>query len=138
MLLESGKLPSNEMFIRTKNPDGTETLTPNPDKYEVSGGRENWIFTFEDGTSTVVNRYDLSKAKKTLANEITPVISKLKESGFEEKTKAFKTNQDAYRKYIADESATGVTTDIENIKEEYTKTVKNIESKKLEVSRLIK
>ena len=85
MLLESGKLPSDEMFIRTKNLDGTETLTPNPDKYEVSGGRENWIFTFEDGTSTVVNRYDLSKAKKTLANEITPVISKLKESGFEEK-----------------------------------------------------
>ena len=41
-----------------------------------------------------------------------------------------------YRKYIADESATGVTTDIENIKEEYNKTVKNIESKKLEVSRL--
>jgi hypothetical protein len=136
MLLESGKLPSDEMFIKTKNPDGTETLTPNPDKYEVSGGRENWIFTFEDGTSTVVNRYDLSKAKKTLANEITPVISKLKESGFEEKIKAFKTNQDEYRKYIADESATGVTTDIENIKEEYNKTVKNIESKKLEVSRL--
>ena len=136
MLLESGKLPSDEMFNKLIGLDGTEKLVPNPDKYEVSGGRENWIFTFEDGTSTVVNRYDLSKAKKTLANEITPVISKLKESGFEEKTKAFKTNQDTYRKYIADESATGVTTDIENIEEEYNKTVKNIESKKLEVSRL--
>ena len=131
MLLESGKLPSDEMFNKLIGLDGTEKLVPNPDKYEVSGGRENWIFTFEDGTSTVVNRYDLSKAKKTLADEITPVISKLKESGFEEKTKAFKTNQDTYRKYIADESATGVTTDIENIEEEYNKTVKNIESKKI-------
>jgi len=136
MLLESGKLPSDEMFIKTTNPDGTESLTPDPSKYTVSGGEENWIFTFEDGTSTVVNRYDLKKAKKTLADEITPVISKLKESGFEEKTKTFKSNQDSYRKYITDESEKGVTTDIENIEKEYNKTVKNIESKKLEVSRL--
>lgn len=97
MLLESGKLPSDEMFIKTTNPDGTESLTPDPSKYTVSGGKENWIFTFEDGTSTVVNRAELSKAKKTLANEITPVISKLKQSGWEEKTKAA---QDTYNKQL--------------------------------------
>ena len=97
MLLESGKLPSDEMFIKTTNPDGTESLTPDPSKYTVSGGRENWIFTFEDGTSTVVNRAELSKAKQTLANEITPVISKLKQSGWEEKTKAA---QDTYNKQL--------------------------------------
>jgi len=97
MLLESGKLPSDEMFIKTTNPDGTESLTPDPSKYTVSGGRENWIFTFEDGTSTVVNRAELSKAKQTLANEITPVISKLKQSGWEEKSKAA---QDTYNKQL--------------------------------------
>lgn len=97
MLLESGKLPSDEMFIKTTNPDGTESLTPDPSKYTVSGGKENWIFTFEDGTSTVVNRAELSKAKKTLANEITPVISKLKQSGWEEKSKAA---QDTYNKQL--------------------------------------
>ena len=136
MLLESGKLPSDEMFDKLIGLDGTEKLVPNPDKYEVSGGNENWIFTFEDGTSTVVNRYDLNDAKKTLTDEITPVISKLKENNYEAKNKAFINNQDTYRRYIADESAKGVTTDIENIEEEYNKTIKNIESKKLEVSRL--
>ena len=136
MLLESDKLPSDEMFDKLIGLDGTEKLVPNPDKYEVSGGNENWIFTFEDGTSTVVNRYDLNDAKKTLTDEITPVISKLKENNYEAKNKAFINNQDTYRRYIADESAKGVTTDIENIEEEYNKTIKNIESKKLEVSRL--
>ena len=136
MLLESGKLPSDEMFDKLIGLDGTEKLVPNPDKYEVSGGNENWIFTFEDGTSTVVNRYNLNDAKKTLTDEITPVISKLKENNYEAKNKAFINNQDTYRRYIADESAKGVTTDIENIEEEYNKTIKNIESKKLEVSRL--
>ena len=97
MLLESGKLPSDEMFTKTTNPDGTESLVPDPSKYTVSGGPENWIFTFEDGTSTVVNRYDLDKAKKTLAEEITPVIAKLKESGWEEQTK---TAQDMYNKQL--------------------------------------
>jgi hypothetical protein len=97
MLLESGKLPSDEMFTKTTNPDGTESLIPDPSKYTVSGGKENWIFTFEDGTSTVVNRAELSKAKETLANEITPVIAKLKESGWEEQTK---TAQDMYNKQL--------------------------------------
>jgi hypothetical protein len=97
MLLESGKLPSDEMFDKLIGLDGTEKLVPNPDKYEVSGGKKNWIFTFEDGTSTVVNRRYLSDAKKTLADEITPVISKLKQSGWEEKTKAA---QETYDKQL--------------------------------------
>ena len=136
MLLESGKLPSDEMFDKLIGLDGTEKLVPNPDKYEVSGGRENWIFTFEDGTSTVVNRYDLDKAKKTLAEEITPVISKLKERGFEEKNQQFKNQEEAYRKYISDKTAGGVTGDIKNIEEEYNKAQSAYKQEELELQRL--
>tara|TARA_Y100000385_G_scaffold118863_1_gene123718 strand:- start:1039 stop:3849 length:2811 start_codon:yes stop_codon:yes gene_type:complete len=98
MLLESGKLPSDEMFTKAINPDGTDYgLIPDPSKYTVSGGSNNWIFTFEDGTSTVVNRRRLIDAEITLADEITPVIFKLKESGFGERTN---TSQETYDKQL--------------------------------------
>ena len=78
-------------------------------------------------------RYGKDQGKEFPIDEV-----KLKELYPEYATakKAFESNQDTYRKYITDESAKGVTTDIENIEEEYNKTVKNIQSKKLEVSRL--
>ena len=136
MLLESGKLPSDEMFDKMTFLDGTEKLVPNPDKYEVSGGKKNWIFTFEDGTSTVVNRRKLSDAKKTLADEITPVISKLKESGFEEKNEQFKKQEEAYREYLTGEASRGVTEDIENIEERYTEINDQYRQADLELRRL--
>ena len=134
MLLESGKLPSDEMFTKTINPDGTESLTPDPSKYTVSGGRENWIFTFEDGTSTVVNRAKLSDAKKTLGEEITPVISRLKQ--WEEKNEQFKKQEEAYREYLTGETSRDVTGDLENIEQEYTTAQDNYTQQNLELQRL--
>jgi hypothetical protein len=100
MLLQGDKLPSDDMFYEAEDEDGNKILVPNPAKYTIGGGSENWTFTFEDGTSTVVNRAEKSKAVKTLKEEITPVITRLKDRGYEEAKNTYNEQFKIYKDYL--------------------------------------
>ena len=117
MLLQSGKLPAD------------------PSTYEVSGGRENWIFTFPNGAKTVVNRARQSNAEATLKSEIVPVINKLKETPT---YKQFQKEEDIYRDYLGKGTTEDVIRDLENIETEYGKANDSVQQQQIELERLKK
>ena len=139
-----------------------QPILPDPDQYDPTTGppkmkeglrevvKDETIFdaeaymdanpevreSYEDGGRTPYDsyiKYGKAEGKEFPIDEIKleelyPVYAKAK--------KKFETEEDIYRNYLGEETTKGVTTDIENIEEEYNKTVRNIQSKKLEVSRL--
>jgi hypothetical protein len=100
--------------------------------WKVTGDRKNYTLEFKDGTKiplTGLNNYDTEQ----------PIIQNIVDN-----LEAFKqgeggqyiAQQDAYRKYITEQTTGGVTGDIENITEEYNNAQSNYTQLNLELQRL--
>ena len=108
-------------------------LPADPTDYTISGGSGNWTITYGDGT-TIKNRAKNPNSVKNDAENIIPnYINEFKNSPEYTQNKA---QQDAYRKYITEQTTGGVTGDIENIEQEYTNAQSNYTQQNLELQRL--
>ena len=115
-----------EMFTSGK-------LPADPTDYTISGSSRNWTITYGDGTTIKNRAKQKASVENDAANVIPNYINTFKESAEYTQNKA---QQDAYRKYITEQTTGGVTGDIENIEQEYTNAQSNYTQQNLELQRL--
>ena len=115
-----------EMFTSGK-------LPADPTDYTISGSKRNWTITYGDGTTIQNRAVNKSSVENDAANIIPNYINEFKNSPEYTQKKA---QQDAYRKYLTEQTTGGVTGDIENIEQEYTNAQSNYTQLNLELQRL--
>ena len=117
-----------EMFKSGKLPEDPTDFT------SESIGNRRYKITYKDGTTLEVgpiNNFDTEP--DFIRTEIANKINEFKNSPEYTQNKA---QQDAYRKYITEQTTGGVTGDIENIEQEYTNAQANYTQQNLELQRL--
>ena len=117
-----------EMFKSGKLPEDPTDFTS-----ESLGNRRHKI-TYKDGTTLEVGpigKFDTEP--ETIRTTIANKINEFKNSPEYTNNKA---QQDAYRNYITEQTTGGVTGDIENVEEEYTKATNTYKQQQLELQRL--
>ena len=115
-----------EMFTSGK-------LPADPTDYTISGSSRNWTITYGDGTTIKNRARQKTSVENDAANIIPNYINEFKNSPEYTQNKA---QQDAYRKYLTEQTTGGVTGDIENIEQEYTNAQSNYTQLNLELQRL--
>jgi len=117
-----------EMFKSGKLPEDPTDFT------SESIGNRRYKITYKDGTTLEVgpiNNFDTEP--DFIRTEIANKINEFKNSPEYTQKKA---QQDAYRKYLTEQTTGGVTGDIENIEQEYTNAQSNYTQINLELERL--
>ena len=54
-------------------------LPEDPSKYTISGGRENWTVTFDDGATMKINVAEESTARSRIENQVIPALELVKQ-----------------------------------------------------------
>lgn len=108
-------------------------LPADPNDYTISGGSRNWTITYGDGTVIKNRARKKASVENDAANILPTYINEFKNSSEYTQNIA---QQDAYRKYVTEQTTGGVTGDIENIEQEYTNAQSNYTQQNLELQRL--
>ena len=108
----------------------SDAIAENPDNYELVKKGDFYSLVYPDGTEIDTRHKDINYAQGR-ANALSAAFKAAAPI-----SSNYESQKDTYRKYITEQTTGGVTGDIENIEEEYSKAKSTYKQQELELQRL--